>query len=81
MEDEELTKGRAVWEMTRTKGWDVIEEWLKEQSDYHKHQLAQIDLRGKSDSEVVAQYLNHRETMKAYEKVLNKVEELKTSKN
>lgn len=76
MAEEEYNKGRAIWDMTQTEGWSILEQEIKDEMKFERNELTTLDLKDKSDSQIVAEYLQHRANIRAYQKILNKVESL-----
>jgi hypothetical protein len=63
--DEKLERGRAVWEMTQTEGWQIIKSLVNKEIDIETKDL--LDCPVEED-------LEHKQMIKAYKKVLSMVE-------
>jgi len=62
--DEKLERGRAVWEMTQTEGWHIIESLVNKEIEIETKDL--LDCPVEED-------LEHKQLIKAYKKVLSMV--------
>lgn len=62
--DEKLDRGRAVWEMTQTEGWHIIENLVNKEIEIETKDL--LDCPVEED-------LEHKQLIKAYKKVLSMV--------
>ena len=63
--DEKLDRGRAVWEMTQTEGWNIIKSLIGQELEIESKDL--LDCPIEED-------LEHKQMIKAYRKVLSMVE-------
>ncbi len=63
--EEKLEKGRKVWEMTQTEGWQIIKSQIEEEVKIETNELLDCP-----DDEIK----EHRGAIKAYNKVLSMVE-------
>ena len=63
--DEKLDRGRAVWEMTQTEGWQIIKSLIDQEVEIESKDL--LDCPIEED-------LEHKQMIKAYRKVLNMVD-------
>lgn len=63
--DEKLDKGRAVWEMTQTEGWQIIKSLIDQELEIENKDL--LDCPIEED-------LEHKQLIKAYRKVLSMVD-------
>jgi len=63
--DEKLDRGRAVWEMTQTEGWQIIKSLIDQELEIESKDL--LDCPIEED-------LEHKQMIKAYRKVLNMVD-------
>lgn len=63
--DEKLDRGRAVWEMTQTEGWQIIKSLIDQELEIESKDL--LDCPIEED-------LEHKQMIKAYRKVLSMVE-------
>jgi len=63
--DEKLDKGRAVWEMTQTEGWQIIKSLINQELEIESKDL--LDCPIEED-------LEHKQMIKAYRKVLSMVD-------
>lgn len=63
--DEKLDKGRAVWEMTQTEGWQIIKSLIDQELEIESKDL--LDCPIQEDPE-------HKQLIKAYRKVLSMVD-------
>lgn len=63
--DEKLDRGRAVWEMTQTEGWQIIKSLIDQE----------IEIEGKDLLDCpIEEDLEHKQMIKAYRKVLSMVD-------
>lgn len=62
--DEKLDRGRAVWEMTQTEGWQIIKNLIDQELEIESKDL--LDCPIEED-------LEHKQMIKAYRKVLSMV--------
>lgn len=62
--DEKLERGRAVWEMTQTEGWQIIKGLIDKEVEIETKDL--LDCPVEED-------LEHKQLIKAYKKVLSMV--------
>ncbi|HAU99106.1 MAG: hypothetical protein UX85_C0009G0032 [Candidatus Beckwithbacteria bacterium GW2011_GWB1_47_15] len=63
--DEKLDRGRAVWEMTQTEGWQIIKSLIDQELEIESKDL--LDCPIEED-------LEHKQMIKAYRKVLSMVD-------
>lgn len=63
--DEKLDRGRAVWEMTQTEGWQIIKRLIDQELEIESKDL--LDCPIEED-------LEHKQMIKAYRKVLSMVD-------
>lgn len=63
--DEKLDRGRAVWEMTQTEGWQIIKSLIDQEIEIESKDL--LDCPIEED-------LEHKQLIKAYRKVLSLVD-------
>ena len=63
--DQKLDRGRAVWEMTQTEGWQTIKGLIDQELEIESKDL--LDCPIEED-------LEHKQMIKAYRKVLSMVE-------
>jgi len=63
--DEKLDRGRAVWEMTQTEGWQIIKALIDQELEIESKDL--LDCPIEED-------LEHKQMIKAYRKVLSMVD-------
>ena len=63
--DEKLDRGRAVWEMTQTEGWQIIKGLIDQELGIESKDL--LDCPIEED-------LEHKQMIKAYRKVLSMVD-------
>ena len=63
--DEKLDRGRAVWEMTQTEGWQIIKSLIDQELEIESKDL--LDCPIEED-------LEHKQKIKAYRKVLSMVD-------
>ena len=63
--DQKLDRGRAVWEMTQTEGWNIIKSLIDQELEIESKDL--LDCPIEED-------LEHKQMIKAYRKVLSMVE-------
>ena len=63
--DEKLDRGRAVWEMTQTEGWNIIKSLIDQELEIESKDL--LDCPIEED-------LEHKQMIKAYRKVLSMVD-------
>lgn len=63
--DEKLDRGRAVWEMTQTDGWQIIKNLIDQELEIESKDL--LDCPIEED-------LEHKQMIKAYRKVLSMVD-------
>jgi len=63
--DEKLDRGRAVWEMTQTEGWQIIKSLIDQEIEIESKDL--LDCPIEDD-------LEHKQMIKAYRKVLSMVD-------
>ncbi len=63
--DEKLDRGRAVWEMTQTEGWQIIKNLIDQELEIESKDL--LDCPREED-------LEHKQMIKAYRKVLSMVD-------
>lgn len=65
--DEKLDRGRAVWEMTQTEGWQIIKSLIDQEIEIESKDL--LDCPIEED-------LEHKQMIKAYRKVLSMVDSI-----
>ncbi|OGI97557.1 hypothetical protein A3A11_01870 [Candidatus Nomurabacteria bacterium RIFCSPLOWO2_01_FULL_43_15] len=63
--DQKLDRGRAVWEMTQTEGWQIIKSLIDQELEIESKDL--LDCPIEED-------LEHKQMIKAYRKVLSMVD-------
>ena len=63
--DEKLDRGRAVWEMTQTEGWQIIKSLIDQELEIESKDL--LDCPIEED-------LEHKQMIKAYRKILSMVD-------
>lgn len=63
--DEKLDRGRAVWEMTQTEGWQIIKNLIDQELEIESKDL--LDCPIEED-------LEHKQMIRAYRKVLSMVD-------
>lgn len=63
--DEKLDRGRAVWEMTQTEGWQIIKNLIDQEIEIESKDL--LDCPIEED-------LEHKQMIKAYRKALSMVD-------
>ena len=63
--DEKLDRGRAVWEMTQTEGWQIIKSLIDQELEIESKDL--LDCPIEED-------LEHKQMIKAYRKVFSMVD-------
>lgn len=63
--DEKLDKGRAVWEMTQTEGWQIIKSLIDQELEIESKDLLDCPIQ---------EDLEHKQLIKAYRKVLSMVD-------
>lgn len=63
--DQKLDRGRAVWEMTQTEGWNIIKSLIDQELEIESKDL--LDCPTEED-------LEHKQMIKAYRKVLSMVD-------
>ncbi len=64
-DEQKLERGRDIWEMTQTKGWQILSGLIAEEVQLETAEL--LDCPVKED-------LEHKQLIKAYKKVLRMVE-------
>ena len=72
--EEKFDKGLAVLEMTRTEGWQWLDQQIREELRMEYGELRDIEIAGKTAEQIASDYLQHRANVKAFEKVLALVE-------
>lgn len=65
--EEKFERSRAVWEMTQTKGWQIIKDLINREIEIETNDLLDCP---------VAEDLEHKQMIKAYKRILNTVESL-----
>jgi len=70
--DEKLDRGRAVWEMTQTEGWQIIKSLIDQELEIESKDL--LDCPIEED-------LEHKQMIKAYRKVLSMVDSVIKERN
>ncbi len=65
--------GLAIQEMTETKGWKILHNWIEKELEIERNENEEFDLKGKGVPEIAAEYLDHRGNINVYKKVLNMV--------
>ncbi len=70
--DEKLDRGRAVWEMTQTEGWQFIKSLIDQEIEIESKDL--LDCPIEED-------LEHKQMIKAYRKVLSMVDSVIKERN
>lgn len=63
--EQKLNKGTAIWEMTQTEGWQIIRSQIANEIDIETTDLLDCP---------IDEVIQHRETIKAFKKVLEMVE-------
>ena len=63
--DEKLDRGRAVWDMTQTEGWNIIKSLIDQELEIESKDL--LDCPIEED-------LEHKQMIKAYRKALSMVD-------
>lgn len=63
--DQKLDRGRAVWEMTQTEGWNIIKNLIDQELEIESKDLLDCPLE---------EDLEHKQMIKAYRKVLSMVD-------
>lgn len=63
--DEKLDRGRAVWEMTQTEGWQIIKGLIDQELEIESKDLLEC---------TIEEDLEHKQMIKAYRKVLSMVD-------
>jgi hypothetical protein len=63
--DEKLDRGRAVWEMTQTEGWQIIKSLIDQELEIESKDLLDCP---------IDEDLEHKQMIKAYRKVLSMVD-------
>ena len=63
--DQKFDRGRAVWEMTQTEGWQIIKSLIDQELEIESKDL--LDCPIEED-------LEHKQMIKAYRKVLSMVD-------
>lgn len=63
--EQKLEKGKAVWEMTQSAGWQIIKSQIEAEIEIETKDL--LDCPVEEDTQ-------HKEAIKAYKKVLGMVE-------
>ena len=63
--DEKLDRGRAVWEMTQTEGWNIIKSLIDQELEIESKDLLDCP---------IDEDLEHKQMIKAYRKVLSMVD-------
>jgi hypothetical protein len=72
--EEKFEAGLAVLEMARTAGWKWLEGKIREELVLEYAELRGFEVMGKTSEEIASDYLQHRASANAYEKVLTLVE-------
>ena len=65
--EEKLERGRAIWEMTQTEGWQILSSLIAEEIQIETNELLECPIK---------EDLEHKQLIKAYKKVLSMVENL-----
>jgi len=63
--EEKFDEGLAILEMTRTKGWQILEEKIRKEIEIEVNDILDCE---------PDQYIQHREAIRAYKKILSMVE-------
>lgn len=63
--EEKFEEGLVILEMTRTKGWQIIRAWIEKEIEIEVNEILDCEPE---------QYIQHRESIRAYKKILNMVE-------
>ncbi len=63
--EEKFEEGLAILEMIRTKGWQVIKAWIEKEIEIEINEILDCEPE---------QYIQHRESIRVYKKILNMVE-------
>lgn len=63
--EQKLNKGTAIWEMTQTEGWQIIRSQIENEIEIETADLLDCP---------VDEVIQHRETIKAFKKVLGIIE-------
>lgn len=73
-DEDKFRTGLAVLEMSRTAGWQWLENEIRRELDIERKELRQFELEGLSVGQIAAGYLRHRAGVEAFEKILFMVE-------
>lgn len=73
--EELLDKGRAVQDMIKMEGWQVIKERVEREIKDEYNLIREFPIKDRALQEIAAEYLEHRANLNAYERVLGFVEE------
>ena len=73
--EELLDKGRAIQDMVKMEGWQVLEQRIKEEIKDEYDLIRDFPIKDRALQEIAAEYLEHRANLNAYERVLGFVEE------
>lgn len=73
--EELLDKGRAIQDMVKMEGWQVLEQRIKEEIKDEYDLIRDFPIKDRVLQEIAAEYLEHRANLNAYERVLGFVEE------
>ena len=68
--EEKFDTGLAALEMTRSPGWQWLEEKITSELKIENNELRNFDLTGLGVEQVAAEYLRHRANLNAYENLL-----------
>lgn len=63
--EEKFDKGLAVSEMTKSKGWQILKERIEKEIEIEVNDILDCE---------PDQYIQHREAIRAYKKILSMVE-------
>jgi len=71
----ETEEARAVQDMVKMKGWEVLEQRIKREIQDEYELLRNFPIEKRALHEIAAEYLEHRGNLNAYERVLGFVQE------
>ncbi len=72
--EEKFRTGLAVLEMSRTAGWQWLENEIRRELDMERKELREFELEDLGVGQIAAEYLRHRAGVEAFEKILFIVE-------
>lgn len=69
-----LDTGLAALEMTKTTGWQWLEQKIRNEINIELNELRNFELAELSVEQIAAEYLRHRTNLNAYENIISMVE-------